>query len=223
MELADVGLTGWSSTALEMTRFGVPSAIAFDTHTPFPIGDVMRWAETSEGYFRLLDELLRAPASLDRIRLAFRWTWLRTLGCSFDLGDVIPDATCGALPPFTPPAAGPDIEDVLINGGLAVDINYRRLAAAQHAQSAQREEDALLRQLRRAVWLMCTGEDRSSDYDLCYRESPLAFVPEGYDAVLASDGGFVELRTQDRLIRRRSRMVQRLARLAASRVVLVAA
>jgi hypothetical protein len=223
MELADVGLSSWSSTALEMTRFGVPAAIAFDKHTPFPIGDVMRWAETPESYFRLLEELLRTPASLERIRFAFRWTWLRTLGCSFDLGDVIPDPNCGTLPPFTPPAAGPDIEDVLIRGGTAVDINYRRLVAAQHAQSAQSEQEALLRQLRRAVWLMCTGEDRASDYRLCYRESPMSSVPEGYDAVLASDGAFVEWCTPERLIRRRSRMVQRLARLAASRVELIAA
>ena len=70
---------------------------------------------------------------------------------------------------------------------------------------------------------MCTGEDRSGDYRLCYRGSPVSSVPEGYDAVLASDGGFVELRTRDRLIRRRSRMVQRLAKLAASTVDLVAA
>jgi hypothetical protein len=223
MELADVGLSSWSSTALEMTRFGVPTAIAFDMHTPFPIGDVMRWAETPERYFKLLDELLRQPVSLDRIRFAFRWTWLRTLGSSFDFGDIIPDPDCGVLPPFTPPSAGPDIEDVLIRGDAAVDINYRRLAAAQHSRSAQGEDGELLRQLRRAIWLMCTGEDRPGDYRLCCRESPVSSVPEGYDAVVASDGGFVELRTPDRLIRRRSRMVQRLARLAASRVDMVTA
>jgi hypothetical protein len=223
MELADVGLSSWSSTALEMTRFGVPTAIAFDKHTPFPVGDVMRWAEKPEGYFRLVDELLRTPASLDRIRFAFRWTWLRTLGSSFDFGDVIPDPDCAVLPPFTSPAAGPDIEDVLIRGGAAVDTNYRRLAAAQHTGSARTEEDELLRQLRRAIWLMCTGEDRAGDYRLCYRESPVRSVPRGYDAVVASDGGFVELRTPERLVRRRSRMVQRLAKLAASRVDLVAA
>ena len=108
MELADVGLSGWSSTALEMVRFGVPVAIAFNTHTPYPIGDVMRWAETPEGYFRLLDELLQTSASvsLDRIRFAFRWTWLRVLGCSLDLGDVVPTPDCGVLPPFIAAAGG---------------------------------------------------------------------------------------------------------------------
>jgi hypothetical protein len=223
MELADVGLTSWSSTALEMTRFGVPTVIAFDKHTPFPVGDVMRWAATPEEYFRLLDEVLSESSSLDRIRSAFRWTWLRTLGSSFDLGDVTPDQNCGSLPPFTPPAAGPDIEDALIRGTAVVDINYQRLAGAQHAGSARSEEDELLRQIRRAIWLMCTGEDRSRDYRLGYSQAPVNSVPEGYDAVLASDGGFVELRTRDTRIRRRSKMLQRLARLAATRVDEVAA
>jgi hypothetical protein len=223
MELADIGLSSWSSTALEMTRFGVPTAIAFDIHTPFPIGDVMRWSATPEGYFRLLHGLLDQPVSLDRIRFAFRWTWLRTLGSSFDFGDIIPDQNCGVLPPFVTPAVASDVEDVLVHGGAAVDINYKRLVAAQHGQSARREEEELLRQLRRAVWLMCTGEDRRDDYRLCYSELPFTSVPEGYDAVLGRDGGFVELRTQDRLIRRRSRMVQRLAAFAASRIDLATA
>lgn len=222
MELADVGLSSWSSTALEMTRFGVPTAIAFDIHTPFPIDDVMRWSATPDGYFGLLQELLNQPGSLDRIRFAFRWTWLRTLGSSLDFGDVIPDPNCGVLPPFATPAVASDVKDVLVGGASAVDINYKRLAAAQHGQSARSEEDELLRQLRRAVWLMCTGEDRAVDYRLYYSDSPIGSVPEGYDAVLARDGGFVELLAGDRRIRRRSRMVPRLATLAASRVGLVA-
>jgi hypothetical protein len=218
MELADVGLSGWSSTALEMARLGVPSVIAFDTHTPTPKVDVVQWAANRDKYFEIIDEQLRQPPSLDQIRFGFRWTYLRTLGSSFDLGDVISDVDCG-LPSFRPPAAGSDIESVLIDGRTAIEINRDRMLMAQGGTSESAEQEALLGQLRRAVWLMCTGEVASGDYRLCYRESPTAELPQSCDAMVSRDGGFVEFRTRDRLIRRRSRMAQRLALLAANEAV----
>jgi hypothetical protein len=218
MELADVGLSSWSSTALEMARFGVPAMIAFDKHTPFPIGDVVRWAEKPEDYFRILDELLQRAPSLETIRFAFRWTYLRTLGSSLDLGDVIPVSDCSTLPPFVSPKAGSDIEDVLIYGRTAIEINQERIFTQQNAESPRVENDALLRQLRRMIWFMCTGQDRAKDYRLCYCEAATATVPSGYDAVMVVNGQFVEFRTRDMVIRRRSRMVQRLGILAATTV-----
>jgi hypothetical protein len=218
MELADVGLSSWSSTALEMARFGVPAIIAFDKHTPLPVGDVVRWVDSPDSYFRLLDEMLHQPALLDPIRFAYRWTYLRTLGSSFDLGDVIPDPNCSTLPPFKLPAAGSSVEDVLVRGRPAVEINHERIILAQGASSYRNEHDALLRQLRRTIWLMCTGQDRIGDYRLSYREGMTQAVPNGYDVMLASDGDFVEFRTHDICIRRRSRMVRRLGVLAAQTI-----
>lgn len=215
MELADVGLSSWSSTALEMARFGLPVMIAFDKHTPFPIGDVVRWAEKPADYFRLLDELLQQGPSLDTIRFAFRWTYLRTLGSSFDLGDVIPYPDPGILPVFVSPRAGRDIEDVLIHGRMPIEINQERIVARQGPDSSRIENEALLRQLRRMIWLLCTGEDRPRDFRLCYREEATQTVPRGYDAVIIAGGEFVEFRTRDKVVRRRSRMVQRLGVLAA--------
>lgn len=216
MELADVGLSAWSSTALEMARFGVPSLIAFDRHTPLPIGDVVRWAATPAEYFKVLDELLVQPPLLEGIRFAYRWTHVHILGCVIDLGDVIPDASCGTLPPFKSPEQGAAVEAVLIGGKPALEINRERLLAAQGADAGSAERDTLLEQLRRAVWLMCTGLDRTGDYRLCYRQAPVSAVPAGYDAVLSSVGDFVEFRTRDLHIRRRSRMVQRLGILTAN-------
>lgn len=218
MELADVGLSAWSSTALEMARFGTPAVIAFDRHTPLPVGDVVQWAETPDGYFQLIEDAIRQPPSLDLIRLAYRWTHLHILGCVVDLGDVIPDANCGVLPPFKPPAAGVALESVLVGGKSALEINRERLEDGQGPDADSAERDALLSQLRRAVWLMCTGSDRSGDYTLCYREAPVQTVPDGYDAVLSHDGDVIEFRTRNLQIRRRSRMAERLAALAASDV-----
>lgn len=216
MELADVGLSAWSSTALEMARFGVPSVIAFDRHTPLPVGDVVQWAETPDGYFQLIAAMLRQRPSLNVIRFAFRWTHLHILGCSVDLGDVIPDAHCGVLPPFKSTAAGATIEAILIDGKPALEINRERLQAWQGLSAESDEREALLLQLRRAVWLMCTGLNRVGDYRLCYREEATENVPEDFDAVLSRVGNFIEFRTRHQVIRRRSRMVQRLAMLAAN-------
>src|SRR5262249_48888080 len=77
MELADIGLSSWSSTALELARFGTPVVIAFDRHTPFPIGDVVTWDETRDGYFRCIREALRREPSLDLVRYAYRWSHIR--------------------------------------------------------------------------------------------------------------------------------------------------
>ena len=216
MEIADVGLSGWSSTALEMARLGVPAVIAFDKHTPLPVGDVVQWAEKPDAYFSLIETMLRQPPSLDLIRFAFHWTYLRTLGSAFDLGDVIPTADCGVLPPFRTPAAAQDVEHVLIQGGTAIDINLRKMQAAQSLTSEAAEREALLAQLRSAIWMMSTGEVPPDDYRLCYRDDPGAELPLACDAMVIVDGGWVEFRTRDRLVRRRSRMVQRLAVLAAN-------
>jgi hypothetical protein len=218
MELADVGLSAWSSTALEMARFGVPAVLAFDRHTPMPIGDVVRWTDTPDRYFQLLGEVLQAPPSLDLIRFAYRWTHLFILGCAFDVGDVVPDPACATLPPFKSPAVGASIEDVLVHGKAADEINRERLLAAQGPDADELEREALLAQLRRVIWFMCTGRDCSSDYRLCYRDKPARHLPPDCDVVLSRDRDYVELRTRDTTVRRRSRLVQRLGLLAAQRV-----
>lgn len=216
MELADVGLSAWSSTALEMARMGAPAIIAFDKHTPLPVGDVVHWAETPEAYFRLIEAKLRQPPSLDQIRFAFRWTYLRTLGSSLDLGDVIPDANCGVLPPFRRPAASADVERVLVGGETSIKINLQRMRDAQGVQAEALEREAFLTELRRTVWTMCLGEAAPSDYWLAYQEAPAVALPPGSDAVLSVREGLVEFRTLDRHVRRRSRMVQRMAQLSAN-------
>jgi hypothetical protein len=215
MELADVGLSGWSSTALEMARLGVPTVLAFDTHTPTPIGDVVQWARDPDKYFEVINQQLQRLPSLDQIRFGFRWTYLRTLGSSFDLGDVIPKTNSG-VPEFRPPAAGNDIESVLIGGRTAIEVNHDRIVSAQGETAESAERHALLRELRRAVWQMCTGATAPKDYRLCYREGAASELPQGCDAMVSCDGGFIEFRTSDRMIRRRSKMVQRLALLAAN-------
>jgi hypothetical protein len=215
MELADVGLSAWSITGLEMARFGVPTVVAFDLHTPFPIGDVVLWKESREGYFEFVEQALQAAPSLDQIRFAYRWSHLRFLGCAVDLGDVIPTSEFGTLPPYKTPAAGAAIENVLVGGRTALDINREALNDLQLPDVGARERDALMHQLRRCIWYFCHGEQRSEDYRLYYARSEMSSVPDGYDALLIDDGDTIEFQAAGRQVRRRSRLVQRLARLTA--------
>jgi hypothetical protein len=215
MELADVGLTAWSSTALEMVRMGVPVVTAFDLHTPFPTGDVVAWADTQEGYFELLEQALASSPSLERISRSYRWSSLRTLGCAVDLGDVISDPNINQLPEYSLPRAASEIEDALINDRDVLDISRQKLLAAQSQSHKDAEREAMLQQLRRFVWFLCTGEDRHSDYRLFFGKVADESWSNEYDAVLAEAGDVVELITADRRVSRRSRMAGRLASLAA--------
>lgn len=215
MELADVGLSAWSFTALEMARLGVPTVVAFDRHTPFPIGDVVRWKADRSGYFQCLDQALHEAPSLDTIRFAFRWSNLRFSGCAVDLDDVVPDAEYGGLPPYKTPRRAKAIEDIVIGGRTALDLNREILMSEQNQDAEAGEDEALRRELRRCIWFLCVGQDRSADYKLYYSADADVPVPDGYDAVLTNKDGRVQFGMRDGAWRQGSRMAQRLAQLVA--------
>jgi hypothetical protein len=218
MELADVGLSAWSFTALEMTRLGVPTVVAFDLHTPYPIGDVVLWADSPEGYFACLEQALQREPGIDPIRFAYRWTNLRLLGCSVDIGDVVPSSDAGVLPPYRTPKAAAAIEEIVVGGRTALELNRERLFAVRNGDAVAVELEALKRQLRRCIRLLCTGEDRTDDFRLFYSRQPISGIPDGYDAVLVNDGETIEWRMSDRSVRRRSHMARRLALLAGQNI-----
>ena len=222
MELADVGLVAWSNTALEMARLGVPVLIAFD-YTPIPTRDVVAWSDNRKGYFWKLDEALQRIPSLNPIRFAYRWSNLRLLGGAVDMGDVIPDLQFLGLPPYESPSAARAIEDILIRGRDPLEINREALIAGQTRGAERNEQDVLMQQLRRFIWFLCFSEDRMTDYRLFFTRSRIVVAPSDYDAVLISDGEYIEFRAEDRTIRRRSRMVQRLALLAGQNTIEVVA
>ena len=218
MELADVGLSAWSFTALEMARLGVPTVVAFDQHTPFPKGDVVLWAESPEGYFACLEQALQRGPSIDPIQYGFRWSHLRFLGCAVDVGDVVPNSDAGVLPPYRTPKAAATIEEIVVGGRTALELNRERLFTERSADAVVDEREALKRQLRRCVWFLCTGEDRADDFRMFYSSGPISNIPRGYEAALVDDGEMIEFRIRDRSVRRRSRMAKRLAALSAQNV-----
>jgi hypothetical protein len=218
-ELADVGLTGWSTIGLEMVRFSVPVVAAFNLHTPFPVGDVVRWRPTRDGYFQCLDEALRAKPDLDHATFAYRWSSLRHLGYAVDLGDVVPDSEFTGLPPYRAPAAAGIVEDAIVHGKSVLDVNHSILRGHQGAGAHRAERAALHQQFRRNVWFFCLGEDPGCDYRLFCHGGEIDHVPAGYDAALSVSGGIVTFLSGDRTVRRRSPMVRRMALLAAQNLL----
>jgi hypothetical protein len=215
MEIADVGLTAWSSTAVEMARFGIPVVIAFNLHTPIPLDDVVTWANTPDGYFKCIEQALKSAPSLTLIRLTYRWLNLRISGHAVDLSDVVPSAAYWGLPSYRTPGAAGIVEDALVSGRNMLDINREQLVARQREGSEKIETAALLRQLRRLIWFLSLGEQPLNDYRLRFASASVERLPDDCDALVAGCGEGVEFRTRNRVARRQSQIVKRLAMLAA--------
>jgi hypothetical protein len=75
------------------------------------------------------------------------------------------------------------------------------------------EREALLRQMRRMVWLFVTGEDRREDFTLHFGPSDRE---RSSDVVVTPLGDHLEIKVGRRVTRRRSQAVQRLAEFAAN-------
>lgn len=210
MEIADAGTSAWSSTVMEMARLGVPTIIAFRNYTPMPTGDVLAWSREAQGYFQFLEQAVASKPDLGRILAATRWMSLRLFGHSADISDVIPDPHCSTLPDYKIPASSKFIEDVLIGGKTPLELNYQMLAASQGGDAQRLEHAALLRNLRRIVWLFTFGHERPADYRLYYADAGQDHVPPDYDALAWSEDGLVTFRTHSECVTRHSRMIERL-------------
>jgi hypothetical protein len=212
-EIADVALSGWSNITMELARLGIPVLTAFYRYVPFPVPDVVAWEPTPAGYFRQLERMIGESVTLDRIRYAFRWSYVYSLSMSVDFGDVVPAPDYHDLPPFRMTAAAPEVEAILVNGKSAIEINRQKIVAAQSVTSTLDETAALHQQMRRMIWFLTTGEDRTEDYLLLCGDQ---MESGSADLVVTIEDGFVELRTAAKTIRRRSQVLRRLALLAAN-------
>jgi hypothetical protein len=165
-EAADLVLTSWSTIGLEMARLGAPVLTSTNGLIPFPHDDFLEWGQTADAYFDELERLLERPATLQTIARSFRWYNLFHLGASLNLGDLVPTHTFEGLPPFKPFKESRTIEEIITRGKDVLIHNWETLRASQHPESANEEESALARQLRRFIHFFHTGEDLNEDFQL---------------------------------------------------------
>jgi hypothetical protein len=208
-EIADLALTGWSNVGLELIRMGIPTLIAFKRYVAYPLNDVVDWVPTADAYFAKLRNLVNAPARLDQIRFAYRWTNVYSLSLSLDFSDVVPASDFASLPTFRMPKAAPMVEDILVDGASVTEINRLVLAAQQEENSELAETRALYQTLRKLIWFIATGEIRTDDYVL------VSGLPQNQAEVgISLHRGVATLHTADRTIVRYSRIIERLTPLA---------
>jgi tetratricopeptide (TPR) repeat protein len=165
-EIADLVLTSWSSMGLECARLGIPVLTATNGIAPFPHDDFLEWGQTPNEYFRNLNHLVARPASLETIARAFRWYNLNHLGISIDLSDLIPDPNFMGLPEFRLPREAQTIEDVVVHGRNALDINCERLVQSQTLNGGTMEQEAIVQQLGRIFHFIFTGQDYCVSTDI---------------------------------------------------------
>jgi hypothetical protein len=216
-ESADLVLVSWSTIGLEFARMGAPvlAATVDPNVSPFPSDDFVEWAETKEGYFRKLDELLDRPATIETVLHAFRWFYLYFLGNTLDLGDIIAGRQALSLPPFRRSREASTIQDIIIGRRDILEIQHERVRGAQSAARSAAEREALDRGLRRILHYLLTGMDDQKDSPLTVlRPEPSGTVqapPAAGGRVLVVNGRRVEYYSEGRCYRRFSPLAARLA------------
>lgn len=228
-EAAELALISWSTIGLELARLGVPVLASFNGgDVAIAHDDFLEWSPTPSEYFAKLRALLERPATTEHVARAFRWYSLYTLGTTVDLSDVVPRNDFYGLPEYKTPAEADTIEQILIGGKEVCDLNIERLRESQDAGSRERESAEILRQLRRLVHFLMTGQNSPEDPPLIVRsrtnewieESSDKFAersvrsPAGPQRVLEYEGFYAQYHDGARVYRRYSPMAVRLARLS---------
>jgi len=217
-------LVSWSTIGLEFARMGAPVlASTVDPNvSPFPSDDFVEWAETKEGYFRKLDELLGRPATIEIVLHAFRWFNLYFLGNTLHLGDIIAERQALTLPPFRRSREASAIEDIIIGRRDILDIQHERVRGAQSSKQTAAEREELSRGLRRILHFLLTGVDDPKDRPLTVlrpEASGMSSPPSpAAGRVLVANGRQVEYWSEGRCYKRFSPLAARLAPLCGESV-----
>jgi hypothetical protein len=193
-EIADAVLVAWSTLGLELARFGIPVVSAFLDIGPFPTGSFIAFESSPQRYFAAVKAAARAPAMLDAIIEAFRWTHYLFLSPTVDVSDVIPSFDYDGMPVRRTPRNRDLILRALIDNEDISAINVSQLKRG--AGPERMELDAIVQAIERFIFFFITGEDR--------RGGSLQDLRVEADHVLALKHG-------GRIIRRYSPLAHRLA------------
>ena len=128
MEIADVGLTSWSTIGVEMARLGVPVVTAFRNIT-FPDDDFLKWGgNTPDDYVRTVRERFEWQPSLESLARAYRAYYAYRLGPTISFNDIIPHPDFREMPDAIPQASESEtLEKVFMHREDILNINRQRL------------------------------------------------------------------------------------------------
>jgi hypothetical protein len=214
-EIADLSLTSWSNISSETARLGVPTIMAFKRVNPFPVDDMVGWAPDPASYFELIRRTLSTPPSLDSIRYAYRWSHCAFLSSYVDVSDLYEEVFIDGQPSIKEPCNSKSIEDVIVKRKFIQASRQKELQKKQCADADSVELSSLQAQLRRVLWYLVTGDDRNSDYYLALNAKSTAPTPE---MLVKIDGQNVVVSINQRVFKKRSNAIARLAPLIVSKI-----
>jgi hypothetical protein len=102
------------------------------------------------------------------------------------------------------------MEDVIVRGKSTLDINRNALEVRPEPT---KEMAAVLRNLRRTIWLFTFGTEPAGDYRLTFGRPEGGALPPGTDAALWQEDGLVVVQSHSAIVRRRSRLVEQVAQM----------
>jgi hypothetical protein len=143
-----------------------------------------------------VETALDSPASIDNITEAFRWTHHTFWSPTVDVSDLIPAHDYGGIPLWRRPRNLDVILRVLVDGEDMSALNTARLPRGTAAEASERK--SLLEATERFARFFISGEDRPD------ARSP-SLRPQGDGSVILDAG--------DKVVRRYSPLVHRLARM----------
>lgn len=221
VELADLGLTSWSSLGLEMARLGVPVLTAWHD-VAYPDGDHLPWGgETKQNYFRMIGELLEKRVDINHLAKAFRCYHQFHVMKALDLSDVVPNQEDSGAVHFRMPSEARAIEEIIIGNKPLREINLERMRAQQSPELVGQEDAEIRAELLRLVHYFLTGEkDRGDSQMSIYDCGELPKGSLGYElvknaaargSVICVEGKTVNYRLTGKQVFKYSPLVARLA------------
>ncbi len=211
-EFADLALVSWSSICLELARLGLP--VLSGNRSVMVIGPeegFIEHADTREKYFRSLKRLTSDMAQQgEQLRMCYRWYHLFNLGNAIDLSDVIGEQ--GEIGNVEAARHARLVKDILVHGQEALPANLEELAAQVTRDSLVEETRALRQQIGRLIEFLCTGRDPAMPPALVLCDNSRMPLPQQRGR-LSIVGDITIYDDGNRLWRRRSKLVARLARI----------
>jgi len=224
MELADLGLTSWSTIGLEMARLGIPVLTAFGAYS-FPDDDFLKFGGPGrQDFFQQLETMLAGTSSIDTILRAFRCYYAFHLSFSVDMSDIVPACDFNGVPQYKTPQAADIIESVAIAGNSLSRLNREFLCRSGSAESTA-QKALLTQQIIRLLHFFYLGEDNWKGRMLRTIEGPLSPLQikqlqeqsvHSETVSLVLDGNMTYYLAAGRKVERFSPMLARLARLVRS-------
>lgn len=165
-EIASLVLISWSSIGSELSRLGVPVVSAFNIDWSYPNHQFLK----SEDYFKTLIQMLDKETTLEDVRNAFHWFYVRILSKAIDISDVVPSSHFWGLPPRfeTLPKHSKMLEAALIHHNDVDELktNEAKAASLNLDEQLKVEKIELLTYVNKYIYFLLFGKMELSSINL---------------------------------------------------------